>query len=123
MTLAAKAPSRFKSVSAFAPICHPTRSDWGRKQFSAYLGSVDAGQKDDATALVRAGALQAPVLIDTGTADQFGDYLGTEHLAQALAEARLAATLRLQPGYDHSYFFVSSFMRDHIDFHADAFWG
>lgn len=122
LTLAAKAPGQFRSVSAFAPICHPTASDWGQKQFEAYLGSVEAGQDHDATILIGEGALDAPLLIDTGAADQFGDLLGTAHLFEAVARRRLEATLRLHPGYDHSYFFISSFMADHVDFHADALW-
>lgn len=122
MTLAMKSPGRFKSISAFAPICNPTGSDWGKKQFEAYLGSVGAGEPHDATLLVRSGKLDAPLLIDTGTDDQFGDLLKTEALAGALAETRSEATLRLQKGYDHSYFFVSTFMEDHIAFHADTLW-
>lgn len=120
LTLAAKAAGRFCSVSAFAPICHPTASDWGQKQFEAYLGSVGAGEAHDATLLIEGGGLEVPVLIDTGTQDQFGDLLGTEALAEVIARNRLPASLRLQQGYDHSYFFVSTFMRDHIRFHAEA---
>lgn len=122
LTLAAKSPGRFRSVSAFAPICNPTASDWGQKQFQAYLGSVDAGKAHDATRLIQAGGLDAPILIDTGTDDQFGDLLKTEALAEVLAAKRLDATLRLQKGYDHSYFFVSTFMEDHVIFHAAALW-
>ena len=122
LTLAAKAPGRFRSVSAFAPICNPTASDWGQKQFKAYLGSVDAGEAHDATRLIESGALDAPILIDTGTDDQFGDLLMTESLAAAVAKRRMEATLRLQKGYDHSYFFVSTFMEDHVSFHAEALW-
>ena len=119
LTLAAK-DGRFKSVSAFAPICNPTESDWGKKQFEAYLGSVKAGEAHDATCLIREGALDVPVLIDTGTDDQFGDLLKTEALAEALAARRMEATVRMQKGYDHSYFFVSTFIEDHIEFHAEA---
>ena len=122
LTLAAKSPGRFRSVSAFAPICNPTASDWGQKQFTAYLGSVEAGADHDATELVSRGALDVPLLIDTGTDDQFGDLLKTESLAAALATRRSEATLRLQKGYDHSYFFVSTFMEDHVAFHAEALW-
>ena len=122
LTLAMKSPGRFKSISAFAPICNPTGSDWGKKQFEAYLGSVGAGEAHDATMLVNSGKLDAPLLIDTGTDDQFGDLLKTEALAAALAETRSEATLRLQKGYDHSYFFVSTFMEDHVAFHADHLW-
>ncbi|WP_413718269.1 S-formylglutathione hydrolase [Silicimonas sp. MF1-12-2] len=122
LTLAAKSPGRFRSVSAFAPICHPTASDWGRKQFEAYLGSVEAGAAHDATRLLRDGQLDAPLLIDTGTDDQFGDLLKTEALAEAVATRRMEATIRLQKGYDHSYFFVSTFMEDHVAFHAEQLW-
>jgi S-formylglutathione hydrolase len=122
LTLAAKSPRRFRSVSAFAPICNPTASDWGQKQFTAYLGSVEAGTPHDATRLVETGAFDMPLLIDTGTNDQFGDLLKTESLAAALAKHRSEATVRLQKGYDHSYFFVSTFMEDHIGFHAEALW-
>ena len=123
ITLTAKSPGRFRSVSAFAPICHPTGSDWGRKQFEAYLGSVEAGAAHDAACLIREGALDAPLLIDTGTDDQFGDLLKTEALAEAVAVRRMEATIRLQKAYDHSYFFVSTFMEDHVAFHAEALWG
>jgi S-formylglutathione hydrolase len=122
LTLAAKSPGRFRSVSAFAPICNPSASDWGQKQFKAYLGSVDAGEAHDATRLIAKNGLDIPILIDTGTDDQFGDLLKTEVLAEVLAAKRLNATLRLQKGYDHSYFFISTFMEDHIDFHATALW-
>lgn len=120
LTLAAKASGRFRSVSAFSPICNPTASDWGQKQFQAYLGSVEAGRDHDASLL--ADKLDMPVLIDTGTDDQFGDLLKTEALAEALAKQRAEATVRLQKGYDHSYFFVSTFMEDHVSFHAEALW-
>ena len=123
LTLAAKSPGRFKSVSAFSPICNPTQSDWGKKQFEAYLGSVDAGASHDATNLIRQGALtDIPILTDTGTSDQFGDFLKTEAFAEAATAQRLDATIRMQKGYDHSYFFVSTFMEDHVAFHADALW-
>jgi S-formylglutathione hydrolase len=120
LTLAMKLPGRFRSVSAFSPICHPTQSDWGRKQFTAYLGSVEVGAAHDATLLMREVGFDGPMLIDTGTKDQFSDLLKTEALAEAIAARRQPATLRLQPGYDHSYFFVSSFIEDHVAFHAEA---
>lgn len=122
LTLAAKSPGRFRSVSAFSPICNPTESDWGQKQFTAYLGSIDAGQAHDATRLAETGAFDMPLLIDTGTDDQFGDLLKTEALAAALTKHRAEATVRMQKGYDHSYYFVSTFMEDHIGFHAEALW-
>ena len=122
LTLAAKMPGRFRSVSAFAPICNPTESDWGKKQLTAYLGSLDAGRVHDATHLIETGGFDAPILIDTGTDDQFGDLLGTDALARVVIAKRLEATIRMQKGYDHSYFFVSTFMADHVEFHAQALW-
>lgn len=120
LTLAMSLPGRFRSVSAFAPICHPTASDWGRKQFTAYFGDVAAGAAHDATLLMQKAGFDGPVLIDTGTDDQFGDLLGTEHFAQAMAVKRQEGQVRLQKGYDHSYFFISTFMEDHVAFHAEA---
>ena len=122
LTLAMKYPGRFASVSAFAPICNPSQSDWGRKQFTAYLGEDADWEAHDATCLMRKGGLDAPVLIDTGTDDQFGDLLVTEALAAAMAEKRVEHSLRMQKGYDHSYFFISTFMEDHVAFHAEALW-
>ena len=121
LTLAMNLPGRFTSVSAFAPIAHPTSSDWGRKQLAAYLGNDEATwAKHDATLLMADGGFDGPILIDQGTDDQFLDLLKPEALAEAIAKARQNATLRMQPGYDHSYFFISTFMEDHIAFHADA---
>ena len=121
LTLAMNLPGRYKSVSAFAPISNPTASDWGRKQLSAYLGDDEsAWAKHDSTLLMREKGFDGPILIDTGTSDQFLDLLKPEALAHAIAERRQQATLRMQPGYDHSYFFVSTFMEEHVAFHADA---
>jgi S-formylglutathione hydrolase len=121
LPLAMTLPGRFRSVSAFAPICNPTGADWGRKQLSAYLGDDETTWvKHDASLMMRDTGFDGPVLIDTGTADQFIDLLRPEALATAVAEKRQDAILRLQPGYDHSYFFVSSFMEDHVSFHAEA---
>ncbi len=121
LTLAMNLPGRFTSVSAFAPIAHPTSSDWGRKQLAAYLGNDETTwAKHDATLLMTERGFDGPILIDQGTDDQFLDLLKPEALAEAIAKARQNATLRMQPGYDHSYFFISTFMEDHIAFHADA---
>ena len=121
LTLAMNLPGRFTSVSAFAPIAHPTSSDWGRKQLAAFLDNDEATwAKHDATLLMADGGFDGPILIDQGTDDQFLDLLKPEALAEAIAKARQNATLRMQPGYDHSYFFISTFMEDHIAFHADA---
>lgn len=121
LTLAMRLKGRFRSVSAFAPIAHPTASEWGQKQLGAYLGDDQAKWADhDATLLMRAQGFDGPLLVDTGTSDQFIDLLKPEALAEAVSTRRQQATLRLQPGYDHSYFFVSTFMEDHIAFHAEA---
>ena len=120
LTMAMALPGRFRSVSAFAPICNPTQSDWGRKQFAAYWGAEENWGPHDATLLMEDMGFDGPLLIDTGTDDQFGDLLKTEALAAAMAKRRQPGTLRLQKGYDHSYFFVSSFMADHVSFHAEA---
>ncbi|SEO04386.1 S-formylglutathione hydrolase [Salinihabitans flavidus] len=121
LTLAMSLPGRFRSVSAFAPICNPMASDWGAKQFAAYLGGDEAQwAAHDASHLMRERGFDGPVLVDTGTDDQFYDFLRPAALADAVVERRQVASLRLQKGYDHSYFFVSSFMEDHVAFHAEA---
>lgn len=124
LTIAMKNPGKFRSVSAFSPICNPTQSDWGKKQFSAYLGSdEDEWRKHDASILMAQSGFDGPVLIDTGNDDQFWDLLKTDAMAAALAHAKQDSALRIQPGYDHSYFFVSSFMEEHVAFHANALYG
>ncbi|MFN3721933.1 MAG: S-formylglutathione hydrolase [Paracoccaceae bacterium] len=124
LTIAMSFPGRFRSVSAFAPICHPTASDWGRKQFTAYLGRDEAvWAAHDATLLMRKRGFDGPILVDQGTSDQFVDLLMPEALAEAIALRRQGGTVRMQKGYDHSYFFVSTFMEDHIGFHAKALYG
>jgi len=124
LTLAMNLPGRFRSVSAFAPISNPTASDWGRKQLSAYLGDDPAAwAKHDATLMMKEKGFDGPILIDTGTNDQFIDLLRPEALAQAIAERRQQAPVRPQPGYDQSYFFVSTFIEDHVTFHAEALYG
>ncbi|MEM9249296.1 MAG: S-formylglutathione hydrolase [Pseudomonadota bacterium] len=121
LTLAAAHPGRYASVSAFAPIAHPSASDWGRKQLTAYLGAdADRWARHDATLQMRARGIAAPVLIDQGGDDQFFDLLQPAALAEVMAERRQEGSFRMQPGYDHSYFFVSTFMADHIAFHAEA---
>ncbi|NIZ60322.1 S-formylglutathione hydrolase [Sedimentitalea sp. CY04] len=121
LTLAMGLPGRFRSVSAFAPICNPSASDWGRKQLTAYLGEDEAKwARHDATQMMRETGFDGPVLIDAGTTDQFIDLLQPEALAQAMTARRQEGTLRLQRGYDHSYFFVSTFIEEHITFHAEA---
>ena len=121
LTLAMGLPGRFRSVSAFAPICNPTASDWGRKQLGAYIGTDETTwAPHDATLMMQSAGFDGPMLIDTGTKDQFLDLLCPEALAAAVSTRRQQAMLRLQPGYDHSYFFISTFMEDHVTFHAEA---
>ena len=121
LTLAMGLPGRFRSVSAFAPICNPSSSDWGRKQLGAYLGADETTwAPHDATLMMQSTGFDGPMLVDTGTRDQFVDLLCPEVLAAAVSTRRQQAVLRLQPGYDHSYFFISTFMEDHVTFHAEA---
>lgn len=121
LTLAMGLPGRFKSVSAFAPICNPTASEWGRKQLAAYLGPDETTWvRHDATLVMQATGFDGPVLTDTGTSDQFYGLLQTHALTEAVAARGQNAQMRLQQGYDHSYFFVSTFMEEHVAFHADA---
>jgi S-formylglutathione hydrolase len=121
LTVAMSFPGRYRSVSAFAPIANPTRSDWGRKQFAAYLGPDEARwAAHDASLLMRRRGFDGPVLVDQGAKDPYLDLLRPEALAEAMAARRQQGIFRLQKGYDHSYFFVASFIEDHIAFHAEA---
>ncbi|MDR3508699.1 MAG: S-formylglutathione hydrolase [Caulobacteraceae bacterium] len=127
LTLALRHPDLFKSVSAFSPIVSPTRCEWGQKAFSAYLGAdqaVWAGH--DASLLIEGGAGKAfdDILIDQGLADNFlENQLKPELIEAAAAKAGSKVTVRRQAGYDHSYFFISTFMADHIAFHAERLVG
>jgi len=122
LTLAMKHPHLFKSVSAFAPIASPTRCAWGEKAFSAYLGADrDAWKGHDASLLMESGRAASfdDILVDQGTGDQFLEsQLKPELLEAAAASAGQKLTLRRQEGYDHSYFFMASFVADHVAFHA-----
>lgn len=121
LTLAMSLPGRFRSVSAFAPISHPTASDWGRKHFLNYLGTDEATwAPHDATLLMRERGFEGEVLVDQGTADPYLNALMPEALAEAMCTRRQPGAVRMQRGYDHSYFFIASFMGDHIAFHAEA---
>ena len=120
ITLALANPELYRSVSAFAPIANPTSADWGRKQLSAYLGDDETTwAAHDSTLMVRDAGWHSDILVDQGCADQFLDLLKPEVLAGALAEARIPSTFRMQAGYDHSYYFVSTFMEDHVAWHAE----
>jgi S-formylglutathione hydrolase len=122
LTLALRHPGRWRSVSAFAPIAAPMDSPWGVKAFTGYLGADRrAGAAHDATALVRAGAKAPPLLIDQGLADAFlAEQLRPELFEAACREAGQALTLRRHPGYDHGYYFIASFIEDHLRHHAQA---
>ncbi|MFV0336321.1 MAG: S-formylglutathione hydrolase [Tropicimonas sp.] len=121
LTLAMGLPGRFAAASAFAPIANPSASDWGRKQLTAYLGEDEAGwATHDSTFLMRERGFDGPVLIDQGGEDQFLDLLRPEALSEAMAARRQEGAFRVQKGYDHSYFFVSSFIGEHVAFHAQA---
>jgi S-formylglutathione hydrolase len=114
-------PDRFRAVSAFAPIVAPSQVPWGRKALGGYLGAdPGAWRKHDAVALIEDGARVADILIDQGEADAFLDeQLKPGLLRDACAKAAIPLTLRVQPGYDHSYYFISTFMADHLRWHAD----
>jgi S-formylglutathione hydrolase len=120
LTIALRHPDRFRSASAFAPIVAPGQVPWGEKALDGYLGQDRlAWRKHDAVALVEDGARVPELLVDQGDADQFlAEQLRPELLAQACAAAGIDLTLRMQSGYDHSYSFVSTFMADHIGWHA-----
>ncbi|MEI4485059.1 S-formylglutathione hydrolase [Frigidibacter sp. MR17.14] len=120
LTLAMTDPDTYRSVSAFAPIAHPTASDWGRKQLGAYLGPDESTwTAHDSTLLMREKGYPGEILIDQGSKDNFLDLLKPEALAEAAAKRRQPIQFRMQPGYDHSYFFVSTFMEDHVAWHAE----
>lgn len=121
LVLGLRDPTRWHSVSAFAPICHPSDVPWGRKAFSAYLGPDRTGwAAHDPTLLLRAGHVHSTtLLIDQGEADQFlGEQLRPDRLEQAASEAGQSLSLRRHAGYDHSYWFIQSFIADHIEHHS-----
>jgi S-formylglutathione hydrolase len=115
-------PGRYRSVSAFAPVVAPMQVPWGQKAFRNYLGAnAAAWRRWDACELVRQQKLDVPILVDQGEADQFlKQQLRPELFEAACREAGQALTLRRQPGYDHSYWFVSTFIPDHLHHHAEA---
>jgi S-formylglutathione hydrolase len=121
LTIALKHPGRFRSVSAFAPIVAPMRVPWGEKALTGYLGGDRAAwRRYDATALIEDGARVDAILIDQGSADNFlAEQLRPELLREACEVAGIDLVLRMQDGYDHSYYFVSTFMADHLHWHAD----
>ncbi len=122
LTIALKNPGSYKSVSAFAPICAPTQCQWGQKAFSGYLGqNMEMWQQHDATLLLDTTSERLPLLIDQGEADNFlQDQLHPGLFAEACKKNNYPLELRMQPGYDHSYFFIATFIEDHLNFHAKA---
>ncbi|QIQ85536.1 S-formylglutathione hydrolase [Erythrobacter sp.] len=121
LTMALRDPARFRSVSAFSPIVAPSRVPWGEKALPRYLGEDRAAWREyDAVALIEDGARADHLLVDQGTADNFlAEQLKTHLLAEACEAAGMPATIRMQEGYDHSYFFVSTFMAQHVAWHAE----
>lgn len=121
LTIALKNPGRYKSVSAFAPIVSPMRCPWGEKALSGYLGADRARWREyDATALIEdRGWTGPPIMVDQGTKDQFlQSQLKPELLQDACQRSGVAFDLRMRDGYDHSYFFIATFIEDHLRFHA-----
>ena len=122
LTIALKNPQRFKSVSAFAPICSPLNCPWGDKVLSNYLGDDRQTWKHyDAVELIKQAQQHLPVLVDQGTADNFlTEQLKTELLVSAGQVADFPIQIRMQPDYDHSYFFIATFIAEHIKYHTRA---
>ncbi len=122
LVCALREPGQYRSVSAFAPICAPSRCPWGEKAFAAYLGEDRADwARFDATELVRTQAFPGTILLDQGSADRFlAEQLHPNAFAQACAASGQQLDLRWQEGYDHGYFFIMSFLEDHLRHHARA---
>ncbi|MBR0795914.1 S-formylglutathione hydrolase [Bradyrhizobium jicamae] len=120
LTVALRHPDRYRAASAFAPIVAPSQVPWGNKALGGYLGGNKAAwRKHDAVALIEDGARFSGLLVDYGDADQFlAEQLRPELLKSACEKANIPLTLRRQPGYDHSYYFISTFMADHLRWHA-----
>ena len=120
LTIAIKNPDVFKSVSAFSPICNPVKIPWGQKAFTKYLGSDDSSWSNyDSCSLIGNQGWQKDILIDQGEEDEFlTDQLKPDSFAKACQDNNVSLTLRMQPGFDHSYFFIATFIQDHIDWHS-----
>lgn len=121
LTIGLRNPGRFRSVSAFAPIVSPLNCSWGEKALGGYLGpDQNAWREYDACALIEDGATLPDLLVDQGDADSFlHEQLKTGLLVMACRKAGIPATIRMQPGYDHSYYFISTFMAYHVAWHAE----
>jgi S-formylglutathione hydrolase len=119
LTIGLKNPEQYCSVSAFSPISNPMRCDWGKKAFNAYLGNdFETWKQYDASELLKTSEAALNILIDQGDADDFLDQLQPETLLSGAERLKPKIEMRMQPGYDHSYFFVSSFIEEHLRFHA-----
>lgn len=120
LTIGLKNSEKYRSISAFSPISNPMQSPWGQKAFTAYLGNdFETWREYDASELLKQAKSQLPILVDQGDADSFlVEQLKPEVLVAAAQEHGSDVEVRLQPGYDHSYYFISSFIDEHIDFHA-----
>ncbi|HEX6119364.1 MAG TPA: alpha/beta hydrolase-fold protein, partial [Dongiaceae bacterium] len=121
LSVAIKNPDRFKSVSAFSPVVAPTQVPWGQKAFGAYLGPEQAAWAEhDSCALMASRGWARDILIDQGESDEFlATQLRPDLFAQACKARRVPLTLRMQAGYDHSYYFISTFLAEHIRWHAE----
>ncbi|MBL4827403.1 MAG: S-formylglutathione hydrolase [Spongiibacteraceae bacterium] len=121
LTIALKNPDKYKSASAFSPICSPIQCPWGQKALGNYLGNdVENWKAYDTTELIAQCNKKLPILVDQGSADQFlQEQLKPELLTQACEASNYPLELRIKNGYDHSYFFIASFMEDHIRFHCE----
>lgn len=121
LTIALRNPARYRSVSAFSPIVSPLNCPWGEKALTGYLGPDKAAWREyDACALIDDGARVPDLLVDQGLGDNFLEgQLKTHLLAEAVDRAGMDATIRMQPGYDHSYYFISTFMAEHVAWHAE----
>lgn len=121
MICALKNPQTYKSVSAFAPICAPSQTDWGKNAFTKYLGADESTWRNyDSVALIEDGNKVPEILVDQGTSDEFLETgIRVPLLEAACKDKGINLTLRMQEGYDHSYYFISSFMADHIAWHAE----
>ncbi|GAA3789023.1 S-formylglutathione hydrolase [Qipengyuania pelagi] len=125
LTIGLRNPNRFRSISAFSPIVAPSRVAWGEKALGRYLGdNRDSWREYDAVALIEDGARHDHILVDQGTADDFlEDQLKTGALAMACAKAGMEPVIRMQEGYDHSYYFISTFLGEHVAWHGERLRG
>ena len=119
LTIALKNQNEWLSVSAFSPICNPTKVPWGEKAFTAYFGSVECGNAHDATCLLTEPTVYDEILIDQGTADEFlENQLSTDIFSKHATKVGQNVTINMRDGFDHSYHFIAAFIEDHVQFHG-----